>query len=193
MKKIQPKILLVLLLGLVLFGINYLSQQNKTPDPTANWKIYANTKYGYSIKYPPSYYVNGFTGQTPTKGVGNEDSINFRKYSKEQEIELSTVTHIPEFVAYDSFGVTTFTTNNCKFDRSLVESVGDSEMNIKNIIINGVIGERWDNSPGQFHRKFEVLAKKEFCYFFSFFPDPSDENRSNQLFEEVLSTFEFTD
>ena len=24
-----------------------------TPDPTANWKTYTNTKYGYSIKYPP--------------------------------------------------------------------------------------------------------------------------------------------
>lgn len=25
-----------------------------TPDPTANWKTYSNTKYGYSLKYPTS-------------------------------------------------------------------------------------------------------------------------------------------
>jgi len=28
-----------------------------TPDPTANWKTYTNTKYGYSIKYPPETRV----------------------------------------------------------------------------------------------------------------------------------------
>jgi len=27
-----------------------------TPDPTANWKIYTNTKYGYSIKYPEDMF-----------------------------------------------------------------------------------------------------------------------------------------
>lgn len=28
-----------------------------TPDPTANWKIYTNTKYGYSIKYPEDWFI----------------------------------------------------------------------------------------------------------------------------------------
>jgi len=32
-----------------------------TPDSTANWKTYTNTKYGYSIKYPPefNYKISG--------------------------------------------------------------------------------------------------------------------------------------
>lgn len=28
-----------------------------TPDPTANWKTYTNTKYGYEAKYPQSWYL----------------------------------------------------------------------------------------------------------------------------------------
>ncbi|PJE67671.1 hypothetical protein COU95_01115 [Candidatus Shapirobacteria bacterium CG10_big_fil_rev_8_21_14_0_10_40_9] len=28
-----------------------------TPDETANWKTYTNTKYGYSIKYPPDFEI----------------------------------------------------------------------------------------------------------------------------------------
>lgn len=28
-----------------------------TEDETADWKIYANTKHGYSIKYPSNWYL----------------------------------------------------------------------------------------------------------------------------------------
>lgn len=28
-----------------------------TPDETANWKTYTNTKYGYTIEYPSNYFV----------------------------------------------------------------------------------------------------------------------------------------
>ncbi len=29
-----------------------------TPDPTADWKVYTNSKYGYSVKYPLNLKVN---------------------------------------------------------------------------------------------------------------------------------------
>lgn len=28
------------------------------PDPTAGWKIYTNTKYGFSFKYPPTFFLS---------------------------------------------------------------------------------------------------------------------------------------
>lgn len=31
-----------------------------TPDPTANWKIYKNEKYGFEVKYPPSLNVHEY-------------------------------------------------------------------------------------------------------------------------------------
>jgi len=33
-----------------------------TPEPTADWKIYTNTKYGYSIKYPSEWTVEAMVG-----------------------------------------------------------------------------------------------------------------------------------
>lgn len=33
------------------------SSPSPTPDPTATWKVYTNTKYGYSIKYPPDWSI----------------------------------------------------------------------------------------------------------------------------------------
>lgn len=35
--------------------IQVTSQPSPTPDETANWKTYKNTKYRYSIKYPSDY------------------------------------------------------------------------------------------------------------------------------------------
>jgi hypothetical protein len=32
------------------------------PDPTANWKTYTNTKYGYSFKYPSEWKTRSFAG-----------------------------------------------------------------------------------------------------------------------------------
>lgn len=45
------------------------STPTPTPDPTASWKTYTNTKYGYSLKYPPSI----FTGEANIKEEVNGD------------------------------------------------------------------------------------------------------------------------
>lgn len=39
----------------ILSTFNFL---NQNPIDTSNWKVYTNTKYGYSIKYPDSWIVN---------------------------------------------------------------------------------------------------------------------------------------
>lgn len=32
-----------------------IQEATKSPDATANWKTYTNIKYGYSVKYPPTW------------------------------------------------------------------------------------------------------------------------------------------
>lgn len=43
------------------YSTNYpsptISQPSPTPDETANWKTYENTKYGYQLKYPPTWQL----------------------------------------------------------------------------------------------------------------------------------------
>lgn len=61
-------IIIVLLIALGIGGYLVYQNQNKTTpippqqteqaiDKTANWKLYTNKTYGYSIKYPPEFYV----------------------------------------------------------------------------------------------------------------------------------------
>lgn len=46
-------------------------------DPTADWKTYTNTKYGYSIKYEPTYYVYGADGSK--NNLATTTTANFAK------------------------------------------------------------------------------------------------------------------
>lgn len=45
-----------------------ISTQQPTPDPTANWKVYTNTKFKYMFKYPPNTAVYSRVESLP----GNE-------------------------------------------------------------------------------------------------------------------------
>jgi len=86
-KSNPPKIILFVILGLlvagglVYAGMNIGKKQTPTvvvppvieptptPDPTADWKTYTNSEYGYSIKYPTS-----FTTQLLSAGAGNKEA-----------------------------------------------------------------------------------------------------------------------
>lgn len=46
-----------------------------TPDPTAGWLIYQNTKYGYEFKYPSSWFLE----KMPEQGIGGVDMISSYK------------------------------------------------------------------------------------------------------------------
>lgn len=85
-------------------------QPSPTPtvDPTANWKTYTNTKYGYTIKYPEGFGVDELEGVTtifkgeklktppgsiidpyPTSlAIYNRKNVNFRNAAAACEAEL---------------------------------------------------------------------------------------------------------
>jgi hypothetical protein len=56
-----------------------LTQTTPTPkptvDPTANWKIYANTKYNYSFKYPENWNLRSFAGSQQTNETADSFAI----------------------------------------------------------------------------------------------------------------------
>lgn len=74
-KGLAPILVLIIITMLAIGGYLYFQRQNKviTPksqtsqasisspnpnDETANWQVYTNTKFGYSLKYPPSLYID---------------------------------------------------------------------------------------------------------------------------------------
>ncbi len=95
MQKGFAPILIILLIALAVGGYsiysNYLNNQTKpTPQPTthstpqpspspadeiANWKTYTNTKYGFSLKYPPTYILLDSGVGTPCI-VSSQDKLN---------------------------------------------------------------------------------------------------------------------
>ena len=64
-KKFAITLVILLLLGVgASYGIWWWGNQNSqvavlpaTPDPTANWKTYTNTQYGFEIKYPVGWKI----------------------------------------------------------------------------------------------------------------------------------------
>ena len=63
-------------------NIPTLSPPSPTPvDETANWKTYANTKYKYSIKYPPDWNIENVD-------LANPEKVNFIKQPSEKDIDI---------------------------------------------------------------------------------------------------------
>ena len=88
-KKFAITLVILLLLGVgASYGIWWWGNQNSqvavlpaTPDPTANWKTYTNTQYGFEIKYPENFIIkDGEKGVSVSHGVPyiHSDPCDFR-------------------------------------------------------------------------------------------------------------------
>ncbi len=90
-KLLPVLIILFAILGLGLVGYwvykNYLTSRRPiiestpipiaTTDPTANWKTYSNTKYGYSIKYPNGWEPNRGPGNLTDEQISEQNVADF--------------------------------------------------------------------------------------------------------------------
>lgn len=55
--KLSKKILVLFLLGVALFALNYISNKT-TSNQTSDWKTYTNAKFKYTVKYPPNFQAS---------------------------------------------------------------------------------------------------------------------------------------
>lgn len=73
------------------------SNPEASPDPTADWETYTNTKIGYEIKAPENYFVGGFntiagsfeefTGaETHLKILKDKNEVNTKNFIEIQEL-----------------------------------------------------------------------------------------------------------
>lgn len=186
MKKIQPKLLLVIFLGLILFVISSLSTKNKTPDPTANWKTYTNTKFSYSLQLLPTY--------TPLdaefnliKDPSNEFYVSFLKHSSE---EAKKFKNDREKAYYDSLAIIIQGTDPC----STIDPYG--MVRKEKILMEGIEGLRWTGSSATFADPLygDVIIrvyKQPYCYKIYFLRNPNNLQKSEELLGQILSTFRF--
>lgn len=156
---------------------NYATQfqLSLTRDETANWKTYVDTKYGYSLKYPPQLRLETFT--TP---IGNE---------------LARQSFIPINGNYNTDGAMEIAVSNdlnidtLKGNGRIVSKTPTKMLDLPSQFIEvdevGIGGGGYDF--------LEVFQKEDIIYVLSFYSRIENHNIHRLLFKQILSTFRFID
>lgn len=93
---------LIIIVGILVFagafGVRYFT---KKADETANWKTYANTKFGYTLQYPPPKenlsFEDGFVGLGYQSFIGQGGKLTYEQfYEKIREETEEIQIFIPE-------------------------------------------------------------------------------------------------
>lgn len=77
-----------------------LSKPSLTPDPTVNWKTYTNTKYGYTFKYPSSYYLMESSSESTSDVTPTSEDIRLLDTSKELVLMMTINFSKNDFLTY---------------------------------------------------------------------------------------------
>lgn len=146
-------LLIIILLGAVGF-VTYQNYQLKnsfkqeesqsiptvtpTPDPTADWETYINTKYSYQLKYPPSWRINSMAGE---KDYSQTLSVNLR--AKSDEIPAESGFSIVVIPNIDNLSLTEWIKQNPDNGR-LLPSNTTQTVPSSVVTINGISWEKID-------------------------------------------------
>jgi predicted small lipoprotein YifL len=198
-KRKSPFVFIILLFFLVTlaaagyYGYLYWQETNKkapsptteptpveTTDPTADWKTYTNTKYGYSFKHPSSW-------DTYTIGESAEGTLIIGPQEKVDKVRQMQ----------GNFGGGTFLVLTLNIKTEVVERKSNEyeQVTSKPISINNINGTKFDiniiqDEPGfnKGDKITSVVVKKDDIYIQI---DLLDQTYKD-IFDQILSTFKFT-
>jgi len=148
----------------------------ETKDETANWKTYKNKEYGFEIRYPNDWLIEG-----------NQDSVYFKRTDISQE-EMERME-----IGYPLSILVENTSAESIFDW-FENSFSDRPQNLKpekhSITIGGINGIRYSDpiSMGGCDETFATIKNRK---LFRFLRHGSTCNYSNELFTNIVSTFKF--
>ncbi len=185
--KVIPFIIVAVLIVLVGAG-SYVLGTKKTPTPTenkvvaqpsptpidetTNWKTYSDQKYYYAIKYPNDWILK----QTPSGGIliSSADSTHDSSVFPKKGAELIVwPNNNPPVTSFDFFVDSQHTINLNNLDATMYEVSGAG---IENKGITVAIKQK-DNNYLTIDFYYEQSRKEEL----------------RKLFDQILSTFKFTD
>lgn len=149
-----------------------------TTDETANWKTYANTKYSYQFKYPTNWSVGG-----------NEEAV--------------LLWNKPESGEGLDYHITMYPVSSIKNSVNITDPVGTQmevgdkifEEKISDIVVDGHPAAKFkvDVLPGsQTDAIPAILVKVKSNSGFIYLKLISFDAVDTQVFDQILSTFQFT-
>jgi hypothetical protein len=146
-------------------------QPSPKTDPTANWKIYRNSKYGYILKYPSNFFVEEShdpMGDIDTTEISNIETKKFNSGVKDPD---------------DSDVFLMFITNPWQGNRTLEDAYRDYPLSRSTYTVGEESGFIANG------KKTVVVNKNGKEYVFNI----RSLNTQSKLFDQILSTFKFTD
>lgn len=159
-----------------------VSVPTPTPDPTANWKVYSNAKYSYSLKYPSEWE------QLETN---NGNYVRFFKgpYTSGQptpETYISILSKEKGKISLESWLLA----------NGLLPTAGqpDSHIHSENVNISGVSGIKISTPVNGGQDAIYLPIGNELLQITYIFKGENQTDYSNLVttFDQILSTFKFT-
>lgn len=150
-------------------------------DKTANWEIYTDTEYNFSIKYPKTSNIS--------KDLPNAYLINLpAAYGNNSPIRIGLLFEKTDHTASETADL-------------MLNALKVSEKNLNNKIeksrfnLNGIIAEKLvdDNFIDKTERVLVFISNnKGIVYQFSVWPKEDNKDQILKIFDQILSTFKFT-
>jgi len=141
-----------------------------TPDPTADWKTYTNSEYGFSFKYPSDFLDKKMNDNSVILSVGSKDYSLSLKADSDLDIYTDEIKDIKKL-----------------FDTK------EQNVNIKGIGPYTAYLRSIQSAGGEFSF-FRIILIPIKSYMFDLSLSPKDENdfaTSEELADQILSTFKF--
>lgn len=135
-------------------------------DPIANWKTYTNTKYGYSMKYPPSLVLREITSDIFLHQAAFESSE--KTYVSGIIVEVINLTSLDDEIRYRTWRI--------------VGHIADTLDSETSTSVSGFPGKRLHYTAEQKQFSTVILPYQTLVYVIQ---------AENNLLDQVLSTFQF--
>jgi hypothetical protein len=166
-----------------------IATSTPTPDPTANWKTYVNTKYNFSLKYPNEWRVDSMSQGTMGTGYTGATGLdNFLQISLSGKIEPSLSVNIKAST----------TPIEKEIERNLKTMNASNNPDYKNIKqyqeeLNDTRILILESDRDEFHTKVNYFNSIDKKYLISIEQFDNVNQIHKETLDQILSTFKFTD
>lgn len=168
-------VILILFISGLFWGKYLIYTPIPSIDPTANWKTYKNTRFGFTLKIPNSWYVYDKTW------IDDYPSVYIRDEKNSYDPLTIYILKNP-----DNLTLNDWLEKNKRLNPSL-ENINTGT--IRGLKDRGNIGVMYETGI-KFYTETAYFSNNHFVYFF-YFSEKINQLFNSELNNQILSTFRF--